>query len=419
MVHYDLIVTGGGLSGVCAAIAAARQGLDVLICEKSGFLGGAACNCLVNPFMPYWTNIETNGKKERFNLSRGLFAEISENLKKENALDDLTFHEEYLKIILDRMVKNEKIKVLFHSWLSGVNMDGKRIKNISFVTKAGKLEFSADYYIDATGDADLSVLAGFPYHLGRSEDNLCQPMTLCFRVGHIDIDEFHKSGKDMQLKYIELQSKGIIKNPREDILWFHTLVDGVIHFNTTRIVKMNPVDPFDVSAAEMDARDQMHEIVKFLRENVKGCENCDLLFSAPDIGIRESRMIDGEYILSQDDLLQFKKFDDGIIACNYDIDIHNPEGSGTTHYFFPDGAYYTVPYRCLQPKGTENLLTAGRCISLTHEAQASCRTMPTCCCLGEAAGVAVSVAKKSGVSVRQADIKEIQNILNKNGAFIG
>ena len=129
-------------------------------------------------------------------------------------------------------------------------------------------------------------------------------------------------------------------------------------------------------------------------------------------------MIDGEYTLTQEDLLACRKFDDGIAACNYDIDIHNPEGSGTTHYYFKPYTYYTIPYRCLVPRGSVNLLVAGRCISSTHEAQASYRVMPYAATLGEAAGVAAAVARKAGTAVKDAPVPQILAQLRAQGAFI-
>ena len=129
-------------------------------------------------------------------------------------------------------------------------------------------------------------------------------------------------------------------------------------------------------------------------------------------------MIEGEYILTQEDLLAFTKFEDSIAACNYDIDIHNPSGSGTSHYYFPHGEYYTIPYRCLTPKGTDNLLVAGRCISSTHEAQASYRIMPTCATLGQAAGCAAAMAVQNQCGVKEIDIKALQALLTENGAVI-
>ena len=128
-------------------------------------------------------------------------------------------------------------------------------------------------------------------------------------------------------------------------------------------------------------------------------------------------MIDGEYVLTGEDLVACTKFEDAIAAGNYDIDIHNPEGSGTSHYYFPEGTYYTIPYRSLQPKNADNLLVAGRCISSTHEAQASYRIMPIVCCIGEAAGTAVGLAAQAGVGVKAVDVPSLQATLKKNGAF--
>lgn len=415
--HWDLIVVGGGLTGVAAAVAARRQGLDVLLLEKAGFLGGAPGTMLINPFMPYSTT--ANG--EKMALSRGFFAELQELLREVGGYhgpgrEDI--HEEYLKLALDRLVVREGVQVLFHATLCGVQKNEETIIALQAATKAGVLTFTARTYIDCTGDADLAVMAGCPYQLGR-EDGLCQPMTLCFRIGNIDVPTFQRNRQLMQDKYKQLQAEGKIKNPRENVLVFNTLVDGMLHFNTTRVVRHNPVDPFDVTRAEMTAREQMFEMYHFLKEHVPGCENSQLIYSAGEIGVRESRKIQGEYILTQEDLVGCVKFPDRIAAGNYDIDIHNPEGSGTSHYYFAPGTWYTIPYRTLLPKNADNLLVAGRCISTTHEAQASIRILPIVATLGQAAGVGAAVAHHAGVLPREADVSEIQRILTEAGAFIG
>ena len=145
------------------------------------------------------------------------------------------------------------------------------------------------------------------------------------------------------------------------------------------------------------------------------------MMTAEEIGVRESRMLDGAYRLTGKDLVDCVKFDDAIAAGNYDIDIHNPEGSGTSHYYFPAGTWYTIPYRSLTPKAEDakNLLVAGRAISVDHEAQASIRIMPICCTTGEAAGVAAAVSIDEGVSVQEVLVKKVQEILKTNGGFIG
>ncbi|WP_417418816.1 FAD-dependent oxidoreductase [Hominenteromicrobium sp.] len=147
--------------------------------------------------------------------------------------------------------------------------------------------------------------------------------------------------------------------------------------------------------------------------------NAYLVATAPVMGVRESRMIDGVYTLTVTDLKDCVHFEDGIAACNYDIDIHNPEGTGTSHYYFKEGTYYTISYRSLMPKNIKNLLAAGRCISGSHEAQASFRIMPTCCSTGEAAGVAAAVAAQEHTDFPETDVKKIQALLRKHHAFIG
>ena len=337
---WDLIVVGGGLAGVAAAVSARRQGLEVLLIEKAGFLGGAPGTNLINPFMHYTTTVD--GK--RFELSRGFFTELRVLLKKVGGYRDGSefIHEEGVKLALDRLVMKEGVRPLFHAVLCGIEKDGETITAVRVTTKAGMLTFRGRCFIDATGDADLAVLAGCPYHLGRP-DGLCQPMTLCFRIGNVDIPTYQKNRPAMQEKYKQFRAEGKIKNPREDILVCLTLVEGVLHFNATRVVRHDPTDPFDVTEAEMIAREQMFELYYFLKDNCPGFENSQLLYSASEIGVRESRMIDGEYLLTEYDLRDCVKFDDAIAAGNYDIDIHNPEGTGTSHYFFPAGSWYTIP----------------------------------------------------------------------------
>ena len=415
--QWDALVVGGGLTGVAAAVAARRQGLEVLLLEKAGFLGGAPGTMLINPFMPYSTTVDG----QRFALSRGFFAELQELLREVGGYqgpgrEDI--HEEYLKLALDRLVVREGVRVLFHATLCGVEKSGETIVALQAATKAGTLRFTARRYLDCTGDADLAVLAGCPYQLGRG-DGLCQPMTLCFRIGNVDIPVFRENRQLMQDRYKQLESEGKIRNPRENVLVFNTLVDGMLHFNTTRVVRHNPVDPLDVTRAEMAAREQMFEICHFLREQVPGFEHSQLVYSAGEIGVRESRKIVGEYVLTQEDLVACTKFPDRIAAGNYDIDIHNPEGSGTSHYYFAPGTWYTIPYRSLLPLKAGNLLVAGRCISATHEAQASIRILPIVATLGQAAGVAAAVSLRAGVAPREAEVAEIQRILTREGAFIG
>lgn len=413
---YDLIVVGGGFAGVCAAMEAARKGLDVLLVEKYNCLGGAPNNCLVMPFMNYWTKL---GEEDKF-LTGDLFLEIVGALDKLGGIGEnrKTFDEEILKIVLNRMCLQSGVNLLFNTTVIGVDAEGGKLRSVKAWGKSRMLELFADHFIDATGDAELSVLAGCSYRVGREEDSLCQPMTLSFRLGGMNKRVFLENRAYANALYKEHQEKGLIKNPRENVLIFVTQHDDIIHFNTTRVVKHNPTDPWEVTLAELEAREQVFEMHKFLKENIPGCENSYLLSTGLQIGIRESRMIDGEYILTVEDLKSLARFPDAIAVANYDIDIHNPEGAGTSHYYFGAGEWYEIPYRCLIPKGFTNLLVAGRCISSTHEAQASYRIMPYCAELGHAAGAAVSVAVKNGTDLPNVDMAQLQTILRSEGFMI-
>lgn len=409
---YDLIVVGGGLTGTAAAIGAAREGLSVLLVEKGGFLGGAISNCYINPFMQYRIFPDDGSKLV---INRGVFLELLQRLDEMGGILDNrnTFNEEYLKMILDKMTTEAGVDVLFHAYFTEVTRIGSEIKSITVDTRMGSKTFTAKYFIDASGDANLSFKAGCPYKVGREGDNLCQPMTLCFRMANVDFETLNENRNTLQETYKKFQQEGKIKNPREDVLLFKHTSDGVLHLNSTRIVGLSPLDPVDLSKAEKLVREQVMELYTFMKENCPGCENATLLSSAPEIGVRESRMIVGDYTLTVDDLTECKKFDDAIAVGAYGVDIHSPDGSGTVRVFIKKGDYYTIPYRSLLPEGVDNLLTAGRCISSTHEAQSAYRVLPIVCNIGEAAGLAAAQACKNGTDTRSIDIKELHSTMEK------
>ena len=421
--RFDLVVVGGGQAGCAAALAGARGGLSVLLVEAAGSLGGAAVNGLVTPFMPFTTKVTENGEEKTLALSQGLFAELLDAYKKDGfyseSEDTRSINAESMKLILDRKMREAGVRVLFHATLCGVRTESRRIVSASFATVGGVLEFEAGSFVDATGDATLSAFAGVAFRLGRPADSLCQPMTLCFRVCNVDVEDFWKHHKEINDLYKKFQAEGKIRNPRENVLVFPTRIAGVLHFNTTRVVKHDPSDAFSVSEAEAVAREQVLEMVRFLKENFDCFRNASLVSTAAAIGVRESRMIEARHVLTQEELVAGTHFPDGIAAGNYDIDIHSPDGGGTSHYYFPPGVYYTIPYRSLLPREFDNLVVAGRCIGATHEAQASIRIMPICVCTGEAAGTAAALAKESNVAVADVDATLLRERLRAGGAFLG
>lgn len=416
---YNLVVAGGGLSGVAAAVSAAREGLKVMLVEKSGCLGGAISNNLVYPFMPYWTKQKDGNDVGKKYLSQGIFKEMK--VRHDEYVDDCKDHEfnsEYFKIVLDDMTAEAGVDVLFHAVIYDVKTDNRKISSVEITAKAQKITVEADFFIDATGDGDLFYLAGCDYQLGRESDSLCQPMTTCFRMSGVDLDLFTEERPRLQELYKEKQAKGEITNPRENILVFFGVGEDVLHFNSTRVVKLDPTNPFDVSKAEVVARKQIHELIGFLKENSNAFNESALISVAVNIGVRESRKLKGVHILTGDELINCTCFEDSIALGNYDIDIHSPTGTGTSHRYFKDGEFYTIPYRSLLPKEYDNLLVAGRSISATHEAQASVRIMPICCCLGEAAGTAIAIAHNTNKNVHTVDVKALQKTLTENGAVL-
>ena len=416
MEKYDVIVIGGGFAGSGAALAATRGGAKTLLIERLNCLGGASSAMAVNPFMRNFTrNSASDEPKE---LSRGILEEIVVELQSMNAMRENVFNPEYLKIILNRKMQEANVSLLFDSYFVSAKSESGKIKSVTVANKSGLVELEADYFIDATGDADVAYAAGFATRLGSPSDNLCQPMTLCFSIAGVDPVKFEVQYYLIRDVWLEEKKKGYTKNPMDGIMVFHTVFPGIVQLNATRVVKRNPVDCWDITKADIEAREQIFELHDFLVRCIPGFENSKVLSSAVQTGVRESRMIDGEHILTAEELVACTKFEDSIACGNYDIDIHNPEGSGTSHYFFPEGQYYTIPYRCLIPKNAENLLVAGRCISATHEAQASIRIMRIVCTLGEAAGTAVAIAVKDKVPVKAVNIEKLQKTLVNNNACI-
>lgn len=416
--HFDLIVAGGGFAGSSAAITAARKGLRVLLIEKRNALGGAAVWGLVTPFMPYWDGLKADKtpRSDKKYLCGSLFLETvreMQALSGENS--DTRFDEEYLKLVLNRMALAAGVTLLFCATVTNVRRDGDRVTGLDVFCAGSTLSFTADAYVDATGDGELCAMAGCDFMLGREKDSLCQPMTLSFRMSGVDMERYPEDKPKINPLYEKWKAEGKIKNPRENVLVFLNYNEGVLHFNTTRVVKKSPIDPFDLTEAEIEAREQVFEMLSFLKENFPAFRKARVLSTALQIGIRESRKIRGEYVLTHEDCLNLARFEDAIAVSNYDIDIHSPDGAGTSHHYFSRGQWFQIPYRSLIPRGMKNLLVAGRCISASHEAQASLRIMPYCAEIGQAAGNAVFVAKKTGTSLAEIPVPRLQAILREEG----
>jgi len=412
----EVIVCGGGPAGLCAAVAAAQEGADTLLIERYGFLGGMATAGLINPFMPYYTGGEQ--------IIEGLFQQIIDRLdaaggwshrQDEWARD--AFDPEIMKLVAQDMVEEAGVSLRLHTMVVDASSENGHVGQVLLASKSGLEGAEATIFIDATGDGDVAARAGVPYEQGRPEDGLSQPMTLMFRMTGVD-EERMPPREEINALYDQAKAAADIDNPRENVLWFYTTRCGEIHFNTTRVVKRDGTSAADLTAAELEARRQVKQMVKFLTDKVPGFANAYLSATGTQIGVRESRRILGEYVMTAEDVLGARKFADGIVRGCYDIDIHSPSGTGTIIKRLPAGESYDIPYRCLCPRGFDNLLVAGRPISATHEAHSSLRVMPIAAAVGEAAGTAAAMCIAQEQSVTAVDVAALRQRLRERGANI-
>jgi len=417
LTQTDVLVVGGGPSGFAAACSSARMGVKTLLVERYGFLGGMATAGLVNPFMIS----RVSGR----DIIGGVFAEVVDELKKRGAAEEgelfsqphIFFDHEILKSVLLDLAVESQAKLVLHSFLGGVITKENEIKGVIVQSKSGEGRILAKVVIDATGDGDVASMSGATCYRGRPEDYLMQPATLNFKLGGVDENKM-PSRDDINKIYGNAKNEGRIKNPRENVLWFKALRQGEIHFNSTRVTKIDGTKAADLTKAEIEGRRQVMELFGFLKKDVPGFESSYLLATGPQIGIRETRRIKGEYTLTEKDIVESGKFKDVICMASYPIDVHSPSGEGTVFEPLPEGASYDIPYRCLLPKEITGLLVSGRAISVSHEALSSTRVMPTCMAIGQAAGVAGALSVLRKTSPKKVDIADLQKELKEQGAII-
>ncbi|MCP4642487.1 MAG: FAD-dependent oxidoreductase [bacterium] len=437
---WDVIVVGGGPAGATAATAAAREGARTLLIEAAGALGGMGTLGLVPWFCGYHDReqIIAKGLAERvLHESRDNMPHLRKALD-ENPLASPAIDPELLKRIYDDMVTEAGAEVLFHTQLCAVEMAGDGdVGALVVANKSGLTAYKARVYIDCTGDGDLAVWAGAPFEKG-DDTGAMQPGTHCFIITNVDEyaletgprvhfydpdSPIHKAVRSDKYPHIEeLHSCSMSVGP------------GAIGFNTGHVYDVDNTDPVSVSKALMLGRKMAAEYRDAFAEYLPAFANSFLAITGALMGIRETRRIMGDYVLTADDYLAYRSFPDEVCRNAYGIDVHGSRELALERAkmdipdiraaierdvrTYPPGKSMGVPYRCLTPKGLRNVLVAGRCISTDRTVNGSTRIMACCLNTGEAAGIASALAATSDNDVHGVDTGAVRAKLKHFGAHL-
>ena len=410
--HTDVLVLGSGPAGFAAAYTAAKNGAKVILVEQGGDVGGISTSGL----MSHWTG----------SCGSPLYWEILQRSAEKNegehkGVITIFIDPEKLKTLYMEMLCEAQVQLMLYTFAFDTICDGDKVLGATVLNKSGQTDIYAKVTIDATGDGDIAARAGAEFVLGRESDNKMQPATLMFKVGGVDYSRavFLGAFEDTyETEKGELQALGRqhIPYPAGHVLTMRTTLPGIVTCNMTNVLDIDGTNAEDLTRATLTCRQQMDDIVRFLREFVPGYENCFIVSSASLIGIRETRHFKGKYTITKDDIWQAKIFDDYVVKDAYfNFDVHNITGAGLdetgVQYEFTQKKGYTIPYGCLLPVKTENLLLCGRNISGTHMAHSNFRAMPICVGTGEAAGAAAAIAVQKGCTPSDVKPEEIRKTI--------
>lgn len=426
--EYEVIVVGGGPAGCAAAISSARAGAKTLLIESTYTLGGMSTNGLVG-----WCPVDDGEKIVYRSIANEIIYEsrCAVPFCDPHALGwGVGSFPEVNKLIYDRKVIESGAKILFGTMLCDVDYADGKVNSITVANKKGLSKYIAKCYVDCTGDADIVEFAGLPC---EKSDSL-QPSTLCFILNGIDIEKFKENKMRIRSgNRMNWLQQAIANDPEFDLITDAHLCCGrnvgdSVKFNAGHLFDVDGTDPEAVTEAMITGRKMAFQfrdaLAKYMPE-VFG--KAEVHMTAPILGVRESRRIVGEYTLTLDDYLARRSFPDEIGRNSYNVDIHaspkEMEKYGKdfmykTNYQYDRGESHGIPLRALIPKGTDNLLVAGRTISSDHMIMGSIRVMPCCMVTGEAAGLTAALAIKENVGVRELDAEKVRTVLKERGAYI-
>ncbi len=451
----EVLVCGAGPAGMLAAYAAAVQGAKTCLVEKHGFVGGTNTAGLVCGVGGWQYDLD--GRP----LIAGRALEVMRRLAAAGGADPelvgrlsrprpggpdyrdsglgcywIGTDPERVKSVVEELLLEAGVELFYHVRACDPLCDGKRVHGVLVEGASGREAILADVVIDCTGDGEIAARAGAEFRIGRDGDGACQPLSMIYVTGpvseihlHYDLEKPDPHPDPLvRNRYAgaiaRARQRGEIRlNPNDIFCSADPLVPGrpdlARRINFTRIQKRNAADPVDLTWAEIEGRRQAREAVDFQRAYLSGASESQLLFTPAQIGIRESRRILGEHVLTGEEILRGVRFPDAILRGIYLLDIHNPTEVGRPSTLRLLDQPYDIPYRCLIPRGLDGLLTAGRCISGDHTALASYRVQSHCMGLGEAAGTAAALCSRQGCQPRELDPQRLRQALEAGGANTG
>jgi hypothetical protein len=429
--RFDVVVVGSGAAGSSAAIAAARSGASTLVIEKLPFLGGNS-TAVLDTFYGFYTPGDraikvVGGIGDDVVDGLQSLGRVVERPNTYGAGTGITYVAEELKVVWERLIVESGARVLLHAFVQGVDVTGGRISALVVATKAGLQRVEASVVVDASGDADVCHYAGFGYEMAGSIAP-AQTLTTTFRMANVDHEARATISRDqLHALMAEAAASGDYDLPRREGSDHITPIPGVIATVMTRIGHVegagdevrNANDPHILTRAEMEGRRQAIEYARFLVDRVPGYANAALVGLSSQIGLRETRRVFGDYRLTREDVLAARQFDDQIGLCGAPIeDHHGGEGTGTTWQYLPYGSAVGIPLSTLIVRDGVNTLTAGRCFSASHDAQAAVRSMAQCMAMGQAAGITAAIAVARSEAVRDVPYGVVRESLRSQGAIL-